>query len=212
MSTVSFILGESGVGKTSSLRNLDPKQTLLIQCLRKPLPFRAEGWAYHSKESSSGNIFVADDSQSIIMLMTKTRRQIIVLDDFSYSMTNNFMRRSAETGYLKFTEIARAAWDIVNAAMCLDNHVRVYIIGHTNTTEDGITRIKTVGKLLDEKVTLEGYVTIVLRAIVVDQEHYFLTKNNGHDTVKTPLDMFEEEKIPNDLKVVDEAIVKFYNP
>lgn len=211
MSTVTFVLGVSGTGKTSALRNLDPAQTLLIQSLPKALPFRTKGWDRFGKDKPAGNIFVTDDSVKIEKLMRGTRRKVIVLDDFQYVMSNEFMRRSSEKGYEKFTEIGRNAWEIIKTAGELDDDVRVYIVSHTEESDSGQTKMKTIGKMLDDKVCLEGMVTIVLRTKVSDGKYMFRTQNNGSDTCKSPLDMFSADEVPNDLAAVDQKIVEYYD-
>lgn len=211
MSTVTMILGESGTGKSTSMRNLDPAHTLLIQAIKKPLPFKAAGWKRLSKEVPEGNIIVSDMAKSIIGAMKKTRRKVIILDDFQYVMANEFMRRSDETGFTKFTEIGRNAWDILTEAMLLPDDVRVYIMSHTETGEGGRTKIKTIGKMLDEKITLEGMVTIVLRTVKRDAEYLFATRNSGADTTKTPMGLFDADLIDNDLAAVDSAIFGYYD-
>lgn|SRR5574337_37540 len=208
MSIAAFILGESGTGKTTSLRNLKPAETLLIQSIKKPLPFRSSGWAYVSKDG--GNMIVSDQSATIISAMQKTRRPVIILDDYQYILANEFMRRTEERGYDKFTEIGRHAWDILCAAAALPDHVRVYILSHTETSESGRIKAKTIGRMLDEKITLEGMFSIVLRTSVINGQYLFSTRNNGHDTTKTPLGLFEQEHIDNDLSSVDAAIVDYY--
>src|SRR5690606_16153694 len=127
---------------------------------------------------------VLDDSEHIVHVMRNTHRKVIVLDDFQYILANEFMRRSAEVGYTKFSEIGKHAWDILMAATELPDDVRVYILSHTETTETGKTKVKTIGKMLDDKITLEGMLTIVLRTCVVNGNYLFSTKNNGTDTVK----------------------------
>lgn len=213
MSTPVLVLGESGAGKSASMRNLDPKETLLIQALDKPLPFpgaEKAGWRKFNPEKKEGNILVTDRSVDIMEIMKKTGRRIIVVDDFQYVMANEFMRRSDERGYDKFTEIGRHAWDILCMAAVLPPEKRVYILAHTQQSDDGSkTKIKTIGKMLDEKITVEGMFSMVLRSVVRDGEHYFSTRNNGSDTVKTPMGMFEDELIANDLKLVDDAITKY---
>lgn len=213
MSTPVLILGESGSGKSASYRNLDPKETLLIQAIEKPLPFKdaeKKGWTRWNPEKKTGNIFVTDRSIDAMDLMKKTSRRIILLDDFQYVMANEFMRRSDEKGYDKFTEIGRHAWDVLCMAAVLPPEKRVYILSHTQQSDDGSkTKIKTIGRMLDEKITVEGMFSMVLRTVVRDGEHYFSTRNNGSDTVKSPMGMFEDELIANDLKLVDEAITKY---
>lgn len=210
MSIVTMILGESGTGKSASLRNFDPEQTMLIQAVSKPLPFKSKGWSKFSKETPKGSIFITDKAGDIINLMKKTRRKVIVLDDFQYVMANEFMRRSDERGFDKFTEIGKNAWDILTAAAALPEDVRVYILSHVETNDSGRTKIKTIGKMLDEKITLEGMVTIVLRTSVRDGQYLFSTRNNGSDTTKSPMGLFDTEQIDNDLAQVDAAIFSYY--
>lgn len=216
MSIACMVLGQSGTGKSTSLRNLDPAQTLLIQAVKKPLPFRSERWGYFDKTNNPhGNIFVCDQAAQIVHLMQRTTRPIIVLDDFQYILSNEFMRRvlDKETGnaaFAKYNEIARNAWDILMAAGQLVDHKRVYILGHTQEDDNGRVKAKTIGKLLDEKITIEGLLTIVLRTTVINGQYLFTTQNNGLDTVKTPLGMFDAEQIDNDLAAVDSTIVNYY--
>ncbi len=211
MSIATLILGESGTGKSASLRNLDPATTLLIQAVKKPLPFRSSGWSYISAENKGGNIFVSAEWERIIYIIQNTKRKFIVIDDFQYVMAGEFMARSAETGYTKFTELAKHAWDIFRASALLPDDVRVYILSHTQTDDYGHVRAKTIGKLLDEKITIEGLFTIVLRTLVDGGEYWFTTQNNGNDTVKSPIGLFESNRTENDLLAIDGKICEYYN-
>jgi hypothetical protein len=210
MSTAVLILGESGGGKSASMRNMDPAKTLLLQALAKPLPFKNPAWKPFDSAAKTGNIIVTDRATDIVTIMQNTKRKIIVLDDFQYTMANEFMRRSDEKGYDKFTEIGRNAWNILMMAGQLPPDIRVYVLAHTDTNDAGRVKMKTIGRMLDEKITVEGMFTLVMRAVVRDGEYLFTTRNNGSDTVKTPMGMFETETIPNDLNAVDEAICKYY--
>jgi hypothetical protein len=208
-----MILGESGTGKTTSLRNMDPAHTLLIQMVKKPLPFRSAEWKPATKDG--GNIFHTDDSAKICSAMQRTKKPIIVIDDFQYLLANEFMRRvtdvvSGNAAFAKYNEIARHAWDVIMAANALPDGVRVYILAHSCTGEDNKTKIKTIGKLLDEKIVLEGLVTIVLKTVVQNGNYLFSTLNSGADTVKSPIGLFDDELIPNDLAAVDSAIFSYY--
>lgn len=207
MSIATMILGESGTGKSTSMRNLAPSETLLIQTVKKPLPFRSNEW---KPVADGGNVLVTDDCQRIMSAMQKTRRKVVVIDDYQYMIANEFMRRTSERGYDKFTEMALHAWQVAKLASELPDDVRVYILSHTDTKDDGTVKAKTIGKLLDEKITLEGLFSIVLRTGKNDGGYYFRTKNSGSDTVKTPLDLFDTETIDNDLKAVDSAICEYY--
>ena len=214
MSVATLILGESGTGKSTSLRNLDPRHTLLVQAVRKPLPFRALDWKPIAKDQP-GSVFVTDKSEAIVQCMERTTKDVIVIDDFQYVLANEFMRRVTDkevgnAAFQKYNKIARSAWDVLMKASSLPNHKRVYILSHTATDEFGNTKIKTIGKLLDEKIVLEGLVTIVLRSMVRDGAYVFSTRNNGSDTTKSPMGMFDEPFIENDLAAVDAAIRNYY--
>jgi len=215
MSVACMILGQSGTGKTTSLRNLNPADVLLIQAVKKPLPFRAKNWVPCTKGNPAGSILVTDNAQTIVGAMQRTHKPIIVIDDFQYILANEFMRRvlDNETGnaaFAKYNEIARNAWDILMTAGRLADETRVYILAHTQEDDNGRIKAKTIGKLLDEKITLEGLLTIVMRTAVINGQYLFSTQNSGSDTVKTPLDMFTDEHIPNDLAVIDNTITDYY--
>lgn len=210
MSLSIMVLGESGTGKSTSLRNMDPAKTLLIQSIRKPLPFRSQDWKPIIPGTQAGNIFVTDQFDRIMNIMTKTQREIIVIDDFQYILANEFMRRAQEKGFEKFTEIGRHAWEILSLAGQLADNKRVYILSHTENDQYGNTKCKTIGKMLDEKITIEGMFTIVLRTLVNDGLYRFSTQNNGSDTVKSPMGMFQDALIDNDLESVDNAICEYY--
>ena len=208
MSKATLILGQSGTGKSTSLRNLNPDDVLLIQSIKKPLPFRSAEW--RPLTENGGSIYVSDNAEKIINAMQKCTRPIIIIDDFQYIMANEYMRRAQETGFNKFTEIGKKTWDIFNTASQLADDKRVYILSHTEESEAGKTKIKTIGKMLDEKITLEGMVTICLQTTIVNEQYKFITKNNGQNTVKSPLGMFDSEHIDNDLNFVDNAICEYF--
>ena len=204
MSISTIILGESGTGKTTSIRNLNPDEVALIQVIKKPLPFRSTGWTP----------YVTDNWEKIIKgmnLAVEKGRKIIVIDDFQYVMANEFMRRSQERGFDKFTEIGNHAWEIFNVAGTLPDDVRVYLLSHTQESDNGTVKLKTIGKMLDEKITPEGMFTIVLRTVVSDGQHFFRTRNSGNDTVKSPIGLFETDIIDNDLAFVDKEICNYYS-
>lgn len=210
MSIATMVLGESGTGKSTSLRNLEPARTLLIQTIKKPLPFRGQGWKVKASMKSEGNIIQTDSPELIERAMRTLPHEIVVIDDFQYMLANEFMRRSDEKGFDKFTDIGRHAWDVLNAATALADDRRVYILCHSATDDVGRTKMKTIGKLLDEKITPEGMVTICLRTVVRDGQYLFATQNSGSDTTKSPMGMFEDLLIPNDLAAVDDTICEFY--
>lgn len=207
MSVATMILGNSGTGKSASLRNMDPAETLLIQVIPKPLPFKTKAW---KPVQEGGNVWVECNSDMIVKGMHKTPKPIIVIDDLQYLLATEFMQRAHEKGYEKFTEMGLHYYNVLVAAGKLEAHKRVYLLSHTETTDQGQTQAKLIGKLLSEKITVEGMVTVVLRTHVINGQYLFSTKNNGSDTTKAPMEMFSEEFIPNDLNEVDKAIVNYY--
>lgn len=212
MSYATLILGESGTGKTCSLRNLDPSKTLLIQPVRKPLPFRASGWKEIQTKGDGGNIYVCSDTAKVIYAMKKATQKIIVIDDFQYFLISAYMARRSEKSFEKFSEFAGMGFDIVTTASELDLDKRVYILGHSTTDDFGRVHLKTIGKMLDQVIVLEGLFTTVLRTRVdsATGKYFFRTRNDGNDTVKAPLDMFESSEIENDLAALDDTIKTYY--
>lgn len=208
MSYATLIIGISGTGKTCSLRNLDPNKTLLIQPVRKPLPFPSKGWKEITKDG--GNIYVSPDVATIVEVMNRSKKEVIVIDDFQYILASMFMSRRCENGFQKFSDIGGAGYDICKTASNLAQDKRVYILGHSDTDELGHTKAKTLGKLLDDKIVLEGLFTTVLRTYVENSKYYFKTQNDGQDTTKSPMGMFEANLIDNDLAMVDKRICEYY--
>lgn len=194
-----LILGESGTGKSASLRNFKPDDLKVINVANKPLPFK------NKFESIS-----TDDYRTIIKELKLNKKKVAVIDDAQYLMANEFMRRATERGFDKFTEIAQNFWTLVNTVKDLPADQVVYFLAHIERDANGNEKIKTIGKLLDEKITVEGMFTIVLKTNVTDGVYSFITQNSGHDTVKSPIGMFPAIVIDNDLKYVDEKIRNYY--
>ena len=194
-----LILGESGTGKSASLRNFKPEDLKVINVADKPLPFK-------NKFES----IPTDDYRTIIKELKLNKKSVTVIDDAQYLMANEFMRRATERGFDKFTEIAQNFWTLVNTVKDLPDDQVVYFLAHIERDANGNEKIKTIGKLLDEKITVEGMFTIVLKTNVTDGQYSFITQNSGHDTVKSPIGMFPSVVIDNDLKYVDEKIRNYY--
>ena len=199
MGVAVLILGGSGNGKSASLRNIPEDKCLVINVADKPLPFK------NHMESVS-----TDQYPEIIKQMKLTKKKIIVVDDAQYLMANEFMRRAGERGFDKFTEIGQKFWTLIQTVKELQKDVTVYFLAHIERDQDGNEKIKTIGKLLDEKITIEGMFTIVLKATVSDGVYTFSTQSNGHDTVKSPIGMFPSMLIDNDLWYVDKKIREYY--
>lgn len=211
MSIATLILGNSGSGKSTSLRNLDPQKTLLLKCIKKPLPFKAAGWKTRITFKSEGNVIQTDSPELIEKIMRSSPHDVVVIDDYQAVMVNELMNRSSEKGYDKFTDIGKHAFNIFRAAGDLAEHRRVYILAHTQTDDFGAVRMKTVGKMVDQTLVPEGYFTIVLRTEVINGNYRFSTQSNGQDCCKSPIGMFPDLHIDNDLNAVDAAICSFYD-
>ena len=196
-----MVIGASGSGKSASLRNLDPAKYGLVNVAKKPLPFKALGPMTPLNSDSYAEI------QAVI---ARAKKDLVVIDDAQYLMANEFMRRAKETGYQKFSDIGLNFWNLVQQVVALPPEKVVYFFGHDEVDQFGNKKFKTIGKMLDEKITVEGMFTIVLRTHVQDGKFYFSTLNDGTDTVKTPIGMFEAQFIENDLAVVDAAIRAYY--
>lgn len=210
MGTPVLIMGKSGSGKSTSLRNFGENEILLINVSRKPLPFR-------KRFNTAIN---TDQYSEIARAMTKLncenpKVKTVVIDDAGYLITNMFMRGHSAKGvgnaiFGFYNDIADRFWRMIDYIYTLPQDVIVYILMHEECNDMGEYKPKTIGKILDEKVCLEGMFTIVLRCITQDGKHYFKTKTDGTDVSKSPPDMFSSELIDNDLKAVDTAIREYY--
>lgn len=188
-----LILGRSGSGKSRSIKNLDCG---VVKVVEKELPFR-----------NNLQTVTTSDYLKIGQILTGSKKDSIVIDDAGYLLTDEFMRRATEKGYDKFTELANNFYNLVQfITLKLPRNKIVYLTMHEDENEvTGLVKPKTIGKLLDEKVCVEGLFTIVLRCI----DHQFYTNNSG--CAKSPEEMFNEEVIENDLALVDKAIRTYYN-
>lgn len=203
MAITVMILGESGTGKSTSIRTLDPRNVTMVKVVNKPLPYKLD--------EPYASVVTTDNYAQVKKTLRQAETDIIIIDDAQYLMSNEFMNRAMERGYDKFTEIALHFWEILNISNGLADNKRVYYLMHTELDQFGNEKVKTIGKLLDEKITLEGLVTIVLKTKVDKQGYHFTTHNSGSDTVKSPIGMFDTMLIDNDLYMVDKTIKDYYN-
>lgn len=198
-----LIMGESGTGKSTSMRNFGSDEIAIVNPVGKPLPFRGKF------DTLNG----ATESRKITQFMDKAvadGKKVIVVDDFQYILSVPYMNRIKEAGWDKWNDFGDNYFTILNHVNEMPEDVNVYFLTHTETLENGITTIKLIGKLLREKITIEGLFTIVLQTQVNEGNYYFLTQNSGKNTVKSPMGMFQDYSIENDLKFVDDVIRNYY--
>ena len=194
-----LILGESGSGKSASLRNFEENEIGIFNVAGKPLPFR-------KKLNKIDNAKYTD----IVGRLKLNKLKAYVIDDSQYLMAFEMFDKAKETGYNKFTDVALHFRNLIDFIIKdTPNDVIVYFLHHTETTETGKIKAKTSGKMLDNQLTLEGLFSIVLLCKTDGKEHYFETQSDGYTTCKSPMEMFEP-KINNDLKFVDTTIREYY--
>lgn len=203
MATKILICGLSGTGKSRSMKGFMEagEHVAVVNPVNKPLPFR------NNFEMLNGET----DSRKIVKFMKETKAKTIVVDDFQYLLAIPYMRRVKESGWDKYNDFAANYFDVIQVCDELPDDVMVYFMTHTETLEDGQETVKLIGKLLREKICVEGLFTIVLKTMVSDGRYYFLTQNSGKDNVKSPEDMFPSFAIDNDLYYVEQKIRNYYN-
>lgn len=196
-----LILGASGSGKSTSMRNFTPDEVGVFNVASKPLPFRTKL-----------PLFNCSDYGKIMAAMQKSDKKIFVVDDSQYlSVFANF-QRAKETGYGKFVDMALNEYNLIQFVIRnLPDDTIVYFMRHIDIDEGGRVHAKTIGKMLDQNLGgLEGMFSIVLMAQTDGNEYFFQTQSDGYSPCKTPMEMFSERKIPNDLKLVDQTIREYY--
>lgn len=194
-----LILGESGSGKSYSMRNFSEDEVKIISVEKPILPFK-----------NHLEVVRTNEVKRIVKELKSTNKKIAVIDDFQYILGLAAMRRSLEKGWDKFSEMQYDYFQILDSLKELPDDMIVYFMSHTETDENGVTKIKTIGKALDKYITIEGLFMIVLGTRVSDGNYYFITQTNGKDTLKTPAGMFPSYAVDNDLKYVDEKIRNYY--
>ena len=200
-----LIIGKSGSGKSTSLRNFGEKEIGLINVSKKPLPFK-------KKFEST---IETDDYDTIMKGISKTAKNSIVIDDAGYLIVNMFMRGHSNAGtgnsiFGFYNKIGDSFWHLIEFVKTLPKEKIIYFIMHEDKNDFGDIKPKTIGKMLDEKVCLEGMFTIVLRSIKTNDKYVFRTQTDGFDVCKSPIGMFESEEIDNDLKFVDDKIREYW--
>lgn len=196
-----LLMGGSGTGKSTSLRNLPAEETAIINVTNKPMPFR---------NKNGIKIVNCNNYEQMIKAILGTKKRIVVVDDSSYMMTFENFDKATNKGYDKFTTMAVNYYDLITTPQKCDGEKIVYFITHEEVNEDMVARPKTIGKMLSQQLVIEGLFTVVLRSILKNNEYVFQTHNDGTSVCKSPIDMFEEDFIPNDLAEVDKIIREYY--
>ena len=205
-----LVIGRSGSGKTYSLKNFKPEEVGIISVEKGRLPFKSDLKVVRVKkfeftDASPAQINVAR-YQWIKMVIAKSEAKSIVIDDSQYLLANELFDRANEKGYDKFTNMAANFRDLIHFVNELEDEDKiVYFLHHSELDSDGREKVKTIGKMLDEKLSVEGCFDVVIYC----QDNKFFTQANGQSVAKTPEGMFELE-IPNDLKFVDTTIREYY--
>lgn len=200
MGAVVLVLGKSGSGKSTSLRNFKPDEIGILNVLGKPLPFRGGATFEQIRRPNYGMV------RKVLMKNTK---RAYVIDDSTYLMANENFSRATETGYSKFIEIAQHFQQLLDTATATDENTIVYLLHHVDENADGSEKVKTVGKMIDEKYCIEGACPVVIDCRIIDGEHVFVTKNDGTNLAKAPMGSLPEV-MPNDLKEVDTALREYW--
>lgn len=222
-----LIISESGAGKSTSIRNLDPKETAIINIANKPLPFKGWKKMYKplTKDSPKGNLVSVSNPHAVYKAMQHISDKMphiktLVIDDWQYMSSFEYFDRATEKGYDKFTQIASNLAMVAKLPKDLRDDLCVVFLTHAEDTVDiyGKRKVKakTIGKMIDNSLTLEGLFSIVLfgKVLVNDDgelDYVFMTKTDGETTCKTPIGMFVDKYIPNDLKLVIDSITKYEN-
>ena len=194
-----LLIGKSGSGKSASMRNFKKDEIAIVNVLGKPLPFK-----------NDLNAPKCDDYKTILAAIEKTDKKTIVIDDANYLITNEFMAKSSIKGFDKYNELANNFWNLIQGIKNIKGGKTVFLIMHEDADEDGNVKPKTIGKLLDDKVNVQGMFTVCIRSMFENGNYIFRLKTNGQDCVKTPIGMFEVEEMENDLKKVDEIVRDYY--
>lgn len=206
MAQVIMLIGKSGSGKSTSMRNFSHEELALINVNKKPLPFKGK---FDSTLEST-------NYEQIEKAIFSTQKKVIVIDDAGYLITNQFMMGHGENKgnavFELYNSLADNFYKLIK--FCQEkvaDDKTVYFVMHEDKNDFGDIKPKTIGKLLDEKVCVEGLFTIVLRAECLNGEYVFHTKTDGSDVTKTPMGMFDKETVENDLKAVDATIRDYYD-
>lgn len=198
-----LILGESGSGKSTSLRNYENGEVAVFNVASKRLPFRKK---LSVANTSSYEVI----KNRIKAVKPDDKLKTFVIDDSQYLMAFESFENAKVTGYGKFTDMAVNFYNLIKTIKEADDNTIVFLLHHSELKDDGKLKAKTIGKMLDSQLSVDGLFEIILLAEKDCDGYHFLTRSDGMSTVKSPLEMFTDEKIPNDLKMVEKTIREYY--
>lgn len=196
-----LILGESGTGKSTSIRNFNPETTGIFNVASKRLPFRQK-FEYVLNDATYTDI---------ISEIRNGVQPVYIIDDSQYLMAFDMFHCAKEKGFEKFTDIAMNFYAVLRAAQKAPENTIVYFLHHSELDANNRTKAKTIGKMLDDKLNVEGMFPIVLQTLLDDEGYHFITNGYANSPAKTPMGMFEQQLIPNDLQKVDTIIREYWD-
>ena len=224
MSKIIAAIGPPSTGKSASMRTLDPDETFIVSCIGKTPPF--QGWSddypeFTKENREEGRFYdldvpprqMANKLEWILNAINEKRKdvKVVVIDDFQYVLSFQYMDRALENGWDKFTEMGVSIFDVINNARQMRDDLMIVFLSHSADKSDashGMEGFKTIGKMLDKHVDLEGLFNIILFSERVDGEYRFLTQTDGERIARSPMGMFDE-RIPNDLGMVVDRIREY---
>lgn len=217
MANPTIIMGESGTGKSTSIRTLNPEETFIINVLNKPLPFRGykKSYKYVSQDGMTGNYYSSLNYQHIGFVIKKInakRLEIknLIIDDFQYLMADEYMSKAKEKSFEKFSTMGKNAYDLLRMLPDLREDLDIFILTHSEVSEHGKMKIKTIGKMLDNTIVIEGMYTTVLQTELTNGDYHFITQGDEGHIAKSPMGMFEQRNIPNDLAFVKKQMHEYF--
>lgn len=216
------IVGATGTGKSTSIKHLNPEETYIINVAKKELPFKGSEKLYNTEKKNYKEVDDANEITRLLRVISDKAPHVknIVIEDSNYIMGFNMVAKATETGFTKFSVMAKDMVDLFRTARMLRDDITVFYLTHPETIEDGGEiigyKIKTAGKLIDNQVLLEGLLTVCLYTNVEENKdgsasYGFITNRYRKMPAKSPDGMFEDLKIPNDLQFVADSLTEYYN-
>ena len=215
------IIGETGTGKSTAIKHLNPEETYIVNVAKKELPFKGSGKLYNAENKNYKEVDDPTEVTRLLRTLSEKAPHIknIVIEDSNYLMGFRMVDKATETGFMKFSVMAKDMVDMFRTARALRDDLCIFYFSHPETIEDSGEiigyKIKTAGKLIDNQVLLEGLLTVCLYTHVEETkdgaQYYFLTNRYRKKPAKSPAGMFEETKIPNNLQLVKDSVLDYYN-